>query len=83
MSDTQPPLEYLVDCSQASLESFELSRSDRASNLRKELCQVADEWVQAEVSFRLARWILDRKRAETFSGARRVRVSRNSHLVTN
>jgi hypothetical protein len=67
MSDTQPPLEYLVESSQASLESFELSRLNRASNLRKELCQVADEWVQAEVSFRLARWILDRKRAETFS----------------
>lgn len=59
MSDTQPPLEYLVECSKASLESFQLSRLNRASNLQKEFSQVAEEWVQTEVSFRLARWILD------------------------
>ncbi len=67
MSDTQPPLEYLVECSNASLESFELSRLNRASNLQKEQSQVTEEWVQAEVSLRVARWILEHRRLEISS----------------
>jgi len=61
MSDTQPPLEYLVECSKASLESFQLSRLNRASNLQKECSQVVEEWVQTQVSFHLARWILEHR----------------------
>jgi hypothetical protein len=67
MSDIQPPLEYLVECSNASLESFELSRLNRASNLQKEQSQLTEERIQAEVSLRLARLILDRRRLETSS----------------
>ena len=51
MSDTQPPLEYLVECSKASLESFQLSRLNRASNLQKECSQVVEEWVQRKCRF--------------------------------
>jgi hypothetical protein len=61
--DSEPSLEYLLGCSKISLESFGLSRLNRASNLRKELSQVAEEWVAAEVSFRLARLIVDRRDA--------------------
>jgi hypothetical protein len=67
MSDTESSLQYLLACSEASLESFELSRLNRASNLRKELSQVAEEWVEAEVSSRLARLIVERRRADTGS----------------
>ena len=67
MSDTASSLQYLLACSEASLESFELSRLNRASNLRKELSQVAEEWVEAEVSSRLARLIVERRRADTGS----------------
>lgn len=64
MSSGRPNLKYLLACSEESLESFELSRLNRASNLRKELSQVAEEWVDAEVASRLARWIVERRRAE-------------------
>ena len=64
MSDTESSFQYLLACSEASLESFELSRLNRASNLRKELSQVAEEWVDAEVSSRLARLIVERRRAD-------------------
>ena len=64
MSDIASSLQYLSDCSEESLESFELSRLNRASNLRKELSQVAEEWVDAEVSFRLARLLVDRRRPD-------------------
>jgi hypothetical protein len=63
VQDSEPSLEYLLGCSKISLESFGLSRLNRASNLRKELSQVAEEWVAAEVSFRLARLIVDRRDA--------------------
>jgi hypothetical protein len=64
MSDIASSLQYLSDCSEESLESFELSRLNRASNLRKELSQVAEEWVDAEVSFRLARLLVDHRRPD-------------------
>jgi len=67
MSDTQPPLAYLLECSNASLESFELSRLNRASNLQKEQSQLTEERIEAEVSLRLARWILDHRRQEATS----------------
>ncbi len=63
MSESKPPLKYLADCSEASLESFELSRLNQIANLRKELREVLDEWVEAEVQVRLARRILEDRRA--------------------
>jgi hypothetical protein len=65
MAATRPSLEYLVTSSQQSLESFELSRLNQASNLRKELRDVVEEWVQTEVDARFARWILECRRTET------------------
>lgn len=64
MGDILLPLEYLLTSSQRSLEAFELSRLACSSNLRKEICQVLDEWVEAEVSARLTRWILEHRRTQ-------------------
>jgi hypothetical protein len=60
----QLPAEYLFTSSQHSLEAFEVSRLTCSSNLRKEICQVLDEWVTAEVDARLSRWILDYRRTQ-------------------
>lgn len=54
--------EYLSTCSEPAIESYELSRLNRASNLRKELRQVIDEWIECEVEARLARWTLESRR---------------------
>ena len=64
MSENPLPLEYLVTSSQSAVESFELSRLNRVSNLRKEIRQVVDEWIAAEAEARIARWILDCRRAQ-------------------
>ncbi len=64
MDDILLPLEYLLTSSQRSLEAFELSRLACSSNLRKEICQVLDEWVEAEVGARLTRWILEQRRTQ-------------------
>jgi len=65
MGATRPPLEYLLTSSHMSLESVELARLNRAANLRKELHQVVEEWIDAEVDARLARSILEWRRGET------------------
>jgi hypothetical protein len=58
------PLEYLFTSSEASVESFHLTRLNRVANLRKELHEIFEEWVEAEVQARLAQWILARKNPE-------------------
>jgi hypothetical protein len=69
MSENPLPLEYLVTSSQSAVESFELSRLNRVSNLRKEIRQIVDEWIAAEAEARIARWILDCRRARTDDAA--------------
>ena len=59
-----PPLEYLVTSSQAGLENFELGKLNKIANLRKELREVVEEWIEAETQSRLARWILECRRAQ-------------------
>ena len=64
MRSSQPPLEYLMTCSQSSLEGFELARLNEISHLRTELRNLHEEWIEAEVAARLARMLLERHRAE-------------------
>lgn len=61
---TNPPLEYLVTSSQAGLENFELARLNKIANLRKELREIVEEWIEAETQSRLARWILQCRRTQ-------------------
>jgi hypothetical protein len=56
------PFQYLLECSQMSLEDFELARLDRAANLRKQLRDIAEEWVEAEVEAQLAHWVRGNRR---------------------
>jgi hypothetical protein len=68
MGVTRPPLEYLATCSKVALESFELSRLNEASNLRKEVQQILQGWIDTEVDARLARWILESKQSQARDG---------------
>src|SRR6202040_860290 len=63
------PLEYLFTSSDASIESFHLSRLNTVANLRKELNEIFEEWVEAEVQARLAQWLLARKNPQDASSA--------------
>jgi hypothetical protein len=63
------PLEYLFTSSEASIESFHLSRLNTVANLRKELNELFEEWVEAEVQARLAQWLLARKNPRDASSA--------------
>ncbi len=63
------PLEYLSTSSNASIESFHLSRLNAMANLRKELHEIVEEWVEAEVQARLAQWLLARNNPEQSADA--------------
>jgi hypothetical protein len=68
MSDTQQPLAYLLGSSENSLESFELTRLNRASNLRKEFLQLLDNWIRIEAEAKIARCLLEYRRTQAESG---------------
>ncbi|MGC1935323.1 MAG: hypothetical protein WA681_09915, partial [Candidatus Acidiferrales bacterium] len=46
------------------LEAFELARLNERANLRKELAEVLDEWVEVDIQARVAEWILVRRRQQ-------------------
>ena len=55
---TQPPWEFLLSASSSSLQSYELSRLNHAANLRKEITQLLDSWLEENASALLARWLM-------------------------
>lgn len=65
MGSAHLPMNYLIASSSTSLESFELSRLNAVANFRKELRQIVDDWVQAEVEARIAHWVLEHRRSNT------------------
>lgn len=58
---TQPPWEFLLSASRNSLQSFELSRLAHASNLRKEITALIDQWMEESAAAMLARWLLEQR----------------------
>lgn len=64
MKTTKSMLDYLARCSQTSLESFELARLNDLANLRKQMIDVIDEWVETDIQARIAEWILHRRRQQ-------------------
>jgi hypothetical protein len=57
----QPPWEFLLSASRNSLQSFELSRLSHASNLRKEITQLLDSWLEENSEALLARWLMEQR----------------------
>ena len=60
-----PPWEFLLSASRNSLQSYELSRLSHASNLRKEIAALVDQWVEENSSAMLARWLMEHRERET------------------
>lgn len=58
---SDPASDYLHTASNASLESYELSRLNHAANLRREIAALIDQWIDETVQARLARSILEER----------------------
>ena len=78
---TQPPWEFLLPASRNSLQSFELSRLSHASNLRKEITQLLDSWLEENSEAMLARWLMEH--ASGLARAVRTRVGRGGQRRTH
>lgn len=59
----EPPVEFLLHCSRTSLDDFELSRLNRAANLRKQLRDLYAQLVSAEAEAVFARWLIEHRSA--------------------
>jgi hypothetical protein len=58
---TQPPWEFLLSASRATLQSYELTRLSHAANLRKEIAVLLDQWLDENSSAILARWLIENR----------------------
>jgi hypothetical protein len=58
---TEPPWEFLLSASRNSLQSYELSRLSHAANLRKEIGQLLDSWLEENAAAMLARWLMEER----------------------
>lgn len=55
--------EFLLGSSKSTLQAFEQSRLNFAANVRKEIGQLLDTWVDESSSALLARWLIERNLA--------------------
>jgi hypothetical protein len=55
--------EFLLGSSKSTLQAYEQSRLNFAANLRKEIEQLLDTWVDENSSALLARWLIERNLA--------------------
>jgi hypothetical protein len=88
---TEPPWEFLLSASKNSLQSYELSRLSHAANLRKEIGQLLDSWLEENSSAMLARWLMEQPRecrpptseAPQVSESRPVNPPSGAHAVSD
>ena len=55
----RPPWEYLQQATVPALQSFELSRLNHASNLKKEIDTLLDQWLDETAAAMLARFLME------------------------
>lgn len=54
--------DFLLVCSQRSLDDFELGRLNAAANLRKQIRELECELLRMEAEALVARWLVDNRR---------------------
>lgn len=55
--------EFLLGSSKTTLQAYEQSRLNFAANVRKEISQLLDVWVNENTNALLARWLIERNLA--------------------
>ncbi len=58
---SQAPWEFLLSASRTTLQSYELSRLAHAANLRKEIAELLDQYLEENSSAMLARWLIEQR----------------------
>jgi hypothetical protein len=55
------PVSYLFDSSKQSLQEYELSRLNHASNIKKQLRILLEQLIDESVDAQFARWMLEHR----------------------
>jgi TonB family protein len=63
----QAPWEFLLSASRTTLQSYELSRLAHAANLRKEIGELLDQYMEENTSAMLARWLIEQRQRSVLS----------------
>lgn len=66
---TQAPWEFLLSASRTTLQSYELSRLAHAANLRKEIGELIEQYLQENSSANLARWLIEQRERSVLAAA--------------
>ena len=61
--------EFLLGSSKSTLQAYEQSRLNFAANLRKEIAQLLEVWVDESSNALLARWLIERNLTAADTGA--------------
>lgn len=80
---TEPPWEFLLSASLTSLQSYELSRLSHAANLRKEIGQLLDCWLDENAAAMLARWLMEQRKRPRVRDAPQSGESKSVHAPNN
>jgi signal transduction protein with GAF and PtsI domain len=59
-NSTQPPWNFLLSATRNTLQSYELSRLSHAANVRKEIAQLLDVYLEESANAMLARCLMER-----------------------
>jgi hypothetical protein len=68
----RPPWEYLQQATAPALQSFELSRLNHATNLKKEIDSLLEQWLDETAAAMLARFLMEQPLAPEPVSARSV-----------
>lgn len=77
---TQPPWDFLLSASRNSLQSYELSRLSHAANLRKEIAQLLDSWLEENTAAMLARWLMEQRERPTSDDGKPAAAASGEHV---
>jgi hypothetical protein len=80
---TPPPWDFLLSASHTSLQSYELSRLNHAANLRKEIVQLVNNWVEENSAAMLARWLMDHREHHVCVGVPGAEPPEGSHSASD
>jgi hypothetical protein len=65
-------MKYLLSCSPAALQEFELSRLNSVANLEKQMKEILRQMVEAASEALLARMLIEHQRASVSPGERQI-----------
>ena len=68
----RPPWEYLQQATVPALQSFELSRLNHASNLKKEIDTLLEQWLDETAAAMLARFLMEQPLASEHTPIRHI-----------